>query len=52
MLKILVPQFGRVLRGMRVVERLGAVDVDADDRPKETVRIMKSRVQSLEDDSI
>ncbi|KAE9395381.1 hypothetical protein BT96DRAFT_958517 [Gymnopus androsaceus JB14] len=36
--------FGRVSSGMRVVQRLGAVAVDAQDRPKEDVKIHKSRV--------
>ncbi|ESK91394.1 peptidyl prolyl cis-trans isomerase [Moniliophthora roreri MCA 2997] len=36
--------FGRVSTGMRVVQRLGAVAVDAQDRPKEDVKIHKSRV--------
>ncbi|PFH51720.1 hypothetical protein AMATHDRAFT_74762 [Amanita thiersii Skay4041] len=36
--------FGRVSSGMRVVQRLGAVTVDAQDRPKEDVKIHKARV--------
>ncbi|KAH8927427.1 hypothetical protein BT69DRAFT_1237974 [Atractiella rhizophila] len=36
--------FGRVSTGMRVVERLGAVATDNDDRPKQEVNIMKSKV--------
>jgi len=40
--------FGRVLKGMRVVERLGAVAVDADDVPKDMVRIIKSRIEQIE----
>ncbi|KAM0753731.1 hypothetical protein T439DRAFT_322620 [Meredithblackwellia eburnea MCA 4105] len=39
--------FGRVRSGMKVVERLGAVAVDANDRPKEDIRIVKSRVVDL-----
>ncbi|KAJ2915730.1 hypothetical protein MD484_g4663, partial [Candolleomyces efflorescens] len=35
--------FGRVSSGMRVVQRLGAVAVDAQDRPIENVKIMKAR---------
>ena len=31
-------------QGMRVVERLAAVAVDGEDRPRETLRIIKSRV--------
>ncbi|KAK0211217.1 cyclophilin-like domain-containing protein [Desarmillaria ectypa] len=36
--------FGRVSSGMRVVQRLGAVAVDAQDRPREDVKIHKARV--------
>ncbi|BGP46200.1 Peptidyl-prolyl cis-trans isomerase-like 1 [Rhodotorula kratochvilovae] len=36
--------FGRVASGMQVVQRLGAVATDNEDRPKENVRIIKSRV--------
>ncbi|KIY46971.1 hypothetical protein FISHEDRAFT_66256 [Fistulina hepatica ATCC 64428] len=36
--------FGRVNSGMRVVQRLGAVAVDAQDRPREEVKIHKGRV--------
>ncbi|KAF7322273.1 hypothetical protein HMN09_00004700 [Mycena chlorophos] len=36
--------FGRVSSGMRVVQRLGAVAVDTNDRPVEEVKIHKSRV--------
>ncbi|KAI6131917.1 cyclophilin-like domain-containing protein [Pisolithus croceorrhizus] len=35
--------FGRVSSGMRVVQRLGAVAVDAQDRPREEVKIHRSR---------
>ncbi|KIJ68892.1 hypothetical protein HYDPIDRAFT_105406 [Hydnomerulius pinastri MD-312] len=35
--------FGRVSSGMRVVQRLGAVNVDAQDRPREDVKIHKAR---------
>ncbi|KAG6370060.1 cyclophilin-like domain-containing protein [Boletus reticuloceps] len=35
--------FGRVSSGMRVVQRLGAVAVDAQDRPREDVKIYKAR---------
>ncbi|KLO07337.1 cyclophilin-like protein [Schizopora paradoxa] len=38
--------FGRVSSGMRVVERLGAVAVNAQDRPVEDVKIHKARVVS------
>lgn len=36
--------FGRVSSGMRVVQRLGAVAVDAQDRPREDIKIHKARV--------
>ncbi|KAF9058818.1 cyclophilin-like domain-containing protein [Rhodocollybia butyracea] len=36
--------FGRVSSGMRVVQRLGAVAVDSQDKPREDVKIHKSRV--------
>ncbi|KDE04315.1 peptidyl-prolyl cis-trans isomerase-like 1 [Microbotryum lychnidis-dioicae p1A1 Lamole] len=39
--------FGRVLTGMSVVPRLGSVAVDTEDRPKENVRVIKSRVVDL-----
>ncbi|KAI0282076.1 cyclophilin-like protein [Russula aff. rugulosa BPL654] len=34
--------FGRVISGMRVLQRLGAVGVDAQDRPREEVKIHKA----------
>lgn len=36
--------FGRVSSGMRVVQRLGAVATDGQDKPKENVKIHKGRV--------
>ncbi|KAI9446563.1 cyclophilin-like protein [Lactarius indigo] len=36
--------FGRVSSGMRVLQRLGAVAVDAQDRPREEVKIHKARM--------
>ncbi|KAG8987910.1 heme binding [Tulasnella sp. JGI-2019a] len=36
--------FGRVSSGMRVIQRLGAVATDAQDRPREDVKIYKARV--------
>ncbi|GAA5929415.1 hypothetical protein JCM3775_002335 [Rhodotorula graminis] len=36
--------FGRVASGMQVVQRLGAVVTDGEDRPKENIRVIKSRV--------
>ncbi|KAJ3576868.1 hypothetical protein NP233_g142 [Leucocoprinus birnbaumii] len=38
--------FGRVSSGMRVVQRLGAVATDAQDKPREDVKIHKARAQS------
>jgi len=34
--------FGRVMSGMRVVHRIGLVQTDAHDRPKEDIRILHS----------
>ncbi|KAF8323406.1 hypothetical protein DL93DRAFT_2128988 [Clavulina sp. PMI_390] len=36
--------FGRVSSGMRVVQRLGAVATDGNDRPREDVKIHKARI--------
>ncbi|KAI0315244.1 cyclophilin-like protein [Amylostereum chailletii] len=36
--------FGRVSSGMRVLQRLGAVAVDGQDRPREDVKIHKARI--------
>lgn len=36
--------FGRVKSGMRVVQRMGLVKTDGEDRPVEEVRIVKARV--------
>ncbi|KAK4053137.1 Peptidyl-prolyl cis-trans isomerase-like 1 [Microbotryomycetes sp. JL201] len=41
--------FGRVLSGMGVVQRMGSVATNAEDRPKEDVRILKSKVVTLDD---
>ncbi|KZV88290.1 hypothetical protein EXIGLDRAFT_772832 [Exidia glandulosa HHB12029] len=38
--------FGRVCNGIRVLQRLGAVATDAQDRPKEDVKIHKARAVS------
>ncbi|KAF9652894.1 hypothetical protein BDM02DRAFT_3088416 [Thelephora ganbajun] len=37
--------FGRVQSGMRVLQRLGAVATDSQDRPKEDVKIYKAHVE-------
>lgn len=43
--------FGRVKKGIRVVQRLGAVRTDKDDRPMEDVRILRCvEVQGEGDD--
>lgn len=36
--------FGRVSAGMKVVRRMGLVAVDADDRPKEDVKVYSAQV--------
>jgi peptidylprolyl isomerase len=38
------PVFGRVVEGMDVVDRIGAVRTDASDRPREAVRITRATV--------
>jgi peptidyl-prolyl cis-trans isomerase-like 1 len=39
--------FGRVSSGMRVLQRLGAVAVDAQDRPREEVKIYKAHWKDI-----
>ena len=41
--------FGRVKGGLRIVQRLGMVRTDKDDRPAEDVRITKARIVEEED---
>lgn len=41
--------FGRVKKGIKVVQRMGLVPVDADDRPKTEVKITKAYVVQNED---
>ncbi|EGG02120.1 uncharacterized protein MELLADRAFT_38799 [Melampsora larici-populina 98AG31] len=36
--------FGRINRGMKVLERLGAVTVDSEDRPREPVKIIRTQI--------
>ena len=36
--------FGRVKSGLRVVQRMGLVKTDAEDRPTDQVKILKARV--------
>ena len=40
--------FGRVKAGMRVVQRMGLVETDKDDRPIEEVKITRARVMRTE----
>lgn len=42
--------FGRISSGMRVVERLGAVRTNQQDRPLEEIKILKSRVLKPEEE--
>lgn len=39
--------FGRVLRGMRVVQRMGNVVTDKSDRPVEEVKIYTANIQQM-----
>ncbi|KAK3673097.1 Peptidyl-prolyl cis-trans isomerase-like 1 [Recurvomyces mirabilis] len=41
--------FGRVKGGMRIVQRMGMVKTDGEDRPLEEVKIVKARVAEGED---
>lgn len=41
--------FGRVKSGLRVVQRMGLVKTDAEDRPEERVLILKARVLEKDD---
>lgn len=36
--------FGRICNGMEVIKRMGNVEVDRDDRPLETVKIISARI--------
>lgn len=36
--------FGRVTSGMRIVQRMGLVKTDADDKPVDDISIIKARV--------
>jgi len=37
--------FGRVQDGMKIVRRLGLVETDRNDRPKQEIRILRSAVE-------
>lgn len=43
--------FGRVSGGMRVIERIGRVSTDGEDRPLDEIRITSSRVNSTDEDA-
>ena len=43
--------FGRVKNGMKIVQRMGLVKTDAEDRPLEEVKIVKARVAEASDDT-
>lgn len=40
--------FGRVKSGLKVVQKMGGVQTDADDRPKEQMAIVKARIVEKE----
>jgi peptidyl-prolyl cis-trans isomerase-like 1 len=42
--------FGRVKNGIRVVQRMGMVPTDGEDRPKTEVKIVRAFVASGEDE--
>lgn len=39
--------FGRVHSGMQIVKRIGLVETDKNDRPIDTVRILKTKVEKF-----
>lgn len=39
--------FGRVYSGMQVVKRIGLVETDKYDKPIESVRILKAKIEKL-----
>lgn len=43
--------FGRVSGGMRVVERIGRVATDGEDRPLDEIRILSSKINDNEEDA-
>jgi peptidylprolyl isomerase len=38
------PVFGKVIEGLKVVEAIGKVETDSNDRPVQTIRIIKARM--------
>ena len=44
--------FGRVKSGLRVVQRMGLVKTDAEDRPEEKLLILKARVVDDDDGGV
>ena len=44
--------FGRVNTGLRIVQRMGLVKTDAEDRPKEKVMIVKARAVEEDDEGV
>ena len=43
--------FGRVKEGLRIVQRMGLVKTDAEDRPVDQVKILKARVIEEDDEN-
>jgi peptidyl-prolyl cis-trans isomerase-like 1 len=39
--------FGRVHSGIQVLKRLGAVETDNNDRPVDTIRIVKGKIEKF-----
>lgn len=39
--------FGRIYSGMQVVKRIGLVETDKNDRPIDSVRIVKAKIEKL-----
>lgn len=44
--------FGRVKSGLRIVQRMGLVKTDAEDRPIDQVMILKARLVEEGDDGV
>lgn len=41
--------FGRVKSGLRVVQRMGLLKTDREDRPQEEIRIVSARIGDVEE---